>query len=239
MKTSAANPLDPAYRDPLKAQLNSTEQPVKRIGVFFATREGHTKRIAEQVAADLRKLGFNVDLHDVRQPIRFSSGNYCAAVLAASVHGGIHETEMVRFVKQHRSELERVPTAFLSVSLSEAGAERRATTPVEHTRFATDVNQMLCKFINETKWAPTHVMPVAGALLYTHYNFLLRLIMRSIAKRAGASTDASQDYVYTDWAELDKLVNDFAADIRVAPVTAPSSRGRTQTASPARAGIHA
>lgn len=219
MSLSPYNPLGPAhYSD--KAEQQSPSQPLKRVGVFFTTREGHTLRIAGRIAADLRILGFDVDLLAVRRRLPFSLSNYSAAVLAASVHAGNHEKEMVRFVKDHRAELERITTAFLSVTLSEAGAERRDATPTEHARFARDVDKMFRKFFDETKWRPTLAKPVAGALLYTHYNFLVRLIMRGIARKAGAETDTSRDYVYTDWVKLDKLAADFAEEIQGPPAPA-------------------
>ena len=37
-----------------------------RAAVFFATREGQTRKIAERIAADLRARDVDVDIHDVR-----------------------------------------------------------------------------------------------------------------------------------------------------------------------------
>jgi len=220
MNSSTFYPLGPAHYSSHAFGLERINPPFKRVGVFFATREGHTERIAERIAADLRILGFDVDVLPVRRPLPFSLNNYSAAVLAASVHGGSHEREMVRFVKDHREELDGMTTAFLSITLSEAGAEMGDKTPAQHTQFVQDVDRMLAKFFNETKWLPTTSKPVAGALLYTHYNFLLRLIMRQIAKKAGAATDTSRDYVYTDWVGLDKFVDDLAEEIRRSPAAA-------------------
>ena len=229
MSSSPFNPLGPAHYSSREPELKPTNQPPIRIGVFFATREGHTQRISERIAADLRTLGFDVDLLAVRHPLPFSLSNYSAAVLAASVHAGSHEKEMVQFVKDHRSELERITTAFLSVTLSEAGAERRDATPIEHAQFVVDVDRMLGKFFKETQWHPTLAKPVAGALLYTHYNFLVRLIMRRIAKKAGGATDTSREYVYTDWVGLDKFVDDLAEEIQGSPATAAQAGMGTQT----------
>ena len=47
--------------------------------------------------------------------------------------------------------------------------------------------------------------------MYTKYNFLVRLVMKYIAKSEGASTDVSRDHVYTDWAALDILADDVTA----------------------------
>ncbi len=238
MSSSPFNPLGPAHYSSQNPELQPPSQPPKRVGVFFATREGHTQRIAERIAADLRILGFDVDLLAVRRPLPFSLSNYSAAVLAASVHAGSHEKEMVQFVKDHRSELERITTAFLSVTLSEAGAERRDATPIEHAQFVLDVDRMLGKFFNETQWLPTLSKPVAGALLYTRYNFLIRLIMRKIAKKAGAATDTSRDYVYTDWVGLDKFVDDLVEEIQRSPAPAAQAGATVKTASGSEAPGH-
>jgi menaquinone-dependent protoporphyrinogen oxidase len=237
--SSPFKPIGPAHYDPEKSDPKSVDQAAKRVGVFYATREGHTLRIAERIVGDLRTLGFDVDLLEVRRPLPYSLNNYSAAVLAASVHAGSHEKEMVQFVKDHRSELELMMTAFLSVTLSEAGAEMRDKSLVEHARFVQDVDKMLSKFFNDTKWRPTLVKPVAGALLYTQYNFLVRLIMRRIARKAGAATDTLHDYVYTDWVGLDKFVNDLAAEIRGTAVADSQARRGLQIIRPERKARHA
>jgi menaquinone-dependent protoporphyrinogen oxidase len=85
---------------------------------------------------------------------------------------------------------------------------------------------MLERFYVQTNWHPTVAKPVAGALLFTHYNFLVRMIMKRIARKAGAATDTSRDYVYTDWLGLDRFASELATEIRGAPVvTATVERG--------------
>jgi len=234
----SSSPFQPPSLDHYSSRKNERQtpgQPPKRIAVFFATREGHTERIAERIAEDLRILGFDVDLETVRHPLPFSLRDYSAAVLAASVHRGNHEKEMVQFVKDHRLELEKMTTAFLSVTLSEAGAEGLDATPKEHAEFVRDVDMMLGKFFKETKWHPTLTKPVAGALLYTRYNYLVRIIMRTIAKKAGAATDTSRDYDYTDWVGLDKFVDELAEKIQRAPAAAPQVDAHLKTSSGAEA----
>jgi menaquinone-dependent protoporphyrinogen oxidase len=238
MSTSSFNPLGPAHFSASARQVEHEKHPAKRVAVFYATKEGHTKEIAELVTIDLRKAGFDVDLHDVRLAFPFDMKLYSAAVLAASVHGEKHEKEMIQFVKNHRAELERMPTAFLSVTLSEVGAEKKDATPAEHIQFVADVNKMLDRFFEETEWRPTYVKPVAGALSYSKYNFFIRFIMRRIARKQGAGTDVSRDYDYTNWIELDKFVEDLAARIRLAAgPPSPSGKGtNSQTRTVSRRG---
>jgi menaquinone-dependent protoporphyrinogen oxidase len=185
---------------------------MKPVGIFYATREGHTQRIAEHVAANLRGHGLEVQMENLLHDPRLEMSRYAAAILAASVHAGQHESEMVRFVKQHADELTKLPAAFLSVTLSEAGAERRNATPEEHARFASDVQHMLDHFFERTGWRPKSVKPVAGALLYSKYNFLVRFVMKRIARKSGAATDTSHDYEYTDWIALDRFIDQFACE---------------------------
>jgi menaquinone-dependent protoporphyrinogen oxidase len=178
--------------------------------VLYATREGHTRAIAQHVAELLRARGQPVQLLDARavtEPIRVA--DYGAAVLAASVHAGSHEREMVRFVRAHCRELERLPSAFISVSLTEAGAEDRDRTEAQRAEASEYVEKMIQKFFDDTGWHPTHVKPVAGALLYTQYGRLLRFIMKHIVAGQGGSTDTTRDHEYTDWASLDRFVDEF------------------------------
>ncbi len=181
--------------------------------VLYATRQGHTRRIAEQVVESMRAREVPAESIDAAcLPPRFSLSAYSSAILIASVHRGRHEPEMTKFVKLHRAELERIPSAFLSVSLSEAGAEDLSAPSGYRAKAAADVDRMIDSFLAETGWHPARIKAVAGALLYTKYNFLLRLLMKRIARQAGASTDTAKDREYTDWADLDQFVDGFTQD---------------------------
>ena len=181
-----------------------------RAAVFYATREGQTRRIADRVATDLRARGVDVDIHNVKTlgaPVDWSL--YGPVVVAASVHIGHHEKEMVAFVRQYRGELTRLRAAFLSVTLSEAGAEDVRATAERRRQSAADVQRMIEVFVRETGWQPAHVLPVAGALAYSQYNFLIKFVMRRIARKAGAPTDTSRDYELTDWSAVDRFVGEL------------------------------
>jgi menaquinone-dependent protoporphyrinogen oxidase len=183
---------------------------VKQIAIVFATREGHTRDIAAHLAAVLRSHAAVPVLVDPRHPEPGFSLDDCAAVLlAASVHAGHVEREMVRFVREHRAALDRLPHALLIVSLSEAGVERQDATPAEHARFVADVAKLDTQFARDTGWTPRRVEHVAGALAYSRYHWLVRRLMRRIACASGGSTDTSTDHDYTDWQALDRFIEDF------------------------------
>lgn len=178
--------------------------------VVYATREGQTRRIAEHLAATIRARGSAADVINAGElPSAFSLDVYAAAIVAASVHLGKHEPEMTAFVQRYRAALEGMRTVFLSVSLSEAGAEDPNAPPDRRVIAAADVQRMIDQFLSETGWHPSRIQAVAGALMYTKYNFLVRFVMKRIAQGAGASTDTSQDHELTDWAALDRLVDEL------------------------------
>lgn len=151
----------------------------------------------------------------------FSPERHAAALLAASVHRGFHEPEMIAFVKRHRDELESVPCAFVSVSLSEATVEDEARDPEVRREAGDDVREMLKAFFESTGWHPGWAKPVAGALPYSRYGVFKRFLMKQIAGRAGGPTDTSRDYEFTDWVALDRFIDEFAAALKAeaAPAT--------------------
>ena len=196
---------------------------MKPIGVFYATREGHTRRIAGHVAGRLRELGFEPDVRNVRNEAdRVSLANYDGAMLLASLHIGTHEREMIAFARRHRAELEAMPSAMISVSLAEAGVERSGATPERRAKSAGEVQQTIDRFRSQTGWRPELTKPVAGALLYTKYNFFLRFVMKQIARMNGGDTDTSHDYEYTNWQALDRFVEQFAAELEPKRSTTPA-----------------
>jgi menaquinone-dependent protoporphyrinogen oxidase len=187
---------------------------MKPILFVYATREGQTRRITEHLAAEVRARGETAQVLDARVArTAFVPTVYSAVVLAASVHAGKHEREMLIFVREQKESLEKLPTAFLSVSLAEAGAEDLGAPPEARARSRSEVEDAIGAFFTSAGWHPSRVMPVAGALLYTKYNFLVRFVMKQIVKTKGGSTDTSHDHEYTDWAALDRFVGDLLHEL--------------------------
>lgn len=211
---------------------------MKPFVVLYATREGQTRRIAEHVAELLAARGHAAKLRDVRdigeQREPFEMGLYRGAILAASVHTGKHEPEMIAFVKRHRAELDAMPTAFLSVSLAAAGAADTEHSPVARAKAARDCWSVVEKLVAETGWRPGRVEHVAGALAYSKYNFLVRFVMKRIAKSESMPTDTSRDYEMTDWKALDLFVDELLGET-LAPGMSPGVQS-VAPSPPTRAG---
>jgi menaquinone-dependent protoporphyrinogen oxidase len=189
---------------------------MKPVLLLFATREGHTHRIVEHILTRLNAQGLSGDIVDsAHLPEKMDLQHYCAAFICGSVHAGKHEREIVNFVKRRRPQLERMPAVFLSVSLSEAGVELPTASPAQRAQASADVEQMVNEFLKETGWRPARIKAIAGALLYTKYNFMLRFLMKRIAEQAGGDTDTSKDYEYTDWKALDLFIDQSVKSLQL------------------------
>ncbi|HTI39654.1 MAG TPA: flavodoxin domain-containing protein [Vicinamibacterales bacterium] len=186
-----------------------------RAGIFYATRQGQTRKIVERIAQGLRKFGVEAEFCDVRTmraPVEWA--RYRMVWVAASVHAGHHEREMIRFVRRYRDDLQRLHAVFVSVTLSEAGAEDLRAPADRRAQAARDARRMIDVFVTETGWKPACCFPVAGALAYTRYNWVIRKIMARIARQQGASTDTSVDHEFTNWPLLDRYVADVVSVTR-------------------------
>ncbi len=181
----------------------------KRVLVIFGTTEGHTGKIANHVGAFLRDCGHTADVFDATElPTDLEVNSYDAYILAGSLHMGEHQPGLVSFALKHVNRFRYAPTAFLSVSLSAAHSDEKAVA---------STTKCIDRFLDETGWRPTMTTPVAGALMYSKYNFLVKMMMRKIAKKEGGPTDTSCDHELTDWVALDRFLGDFL-DHHAAPL---------------------
>lgn len=159
--------------------------------LLYGTTEGQTAKIAQHVASVGSSLGHAVDVrHAAELEPEFSIERYAAAILGASVHEGRHQAYLVAVARAHAAWLAQHPSAFFSVCLAMASSD-----PQEQA--AADA--LIDRFAERTGWAPAHRAAFAGALRYSQYNWLKRMVMKQIAKKEGGSTDTSRDHEYTDW----------------------------------------
>lgn len=193
-----------------------------RVLMLYGTTDGHTRKIATAVAETLRAERCDVavvDANDVTPDIR--PEEFDGVLVAASVHAGGYQRPVARWLRAYAAQLNRMPTAFLSVCLGIL--ERRPEVQRE-------VYEIMRRFERETGWQPTTDKVVAGALLYRNYGLIKRWIMRRIVAKGGGETDTSKNYEYTDWENLRAFARDFArrhlgAMQEVALTASPTSSG--------------
>jgi menaquinone-dependent protoporphyrinogen oxidase len=176
------------------------------VPVLFASTEGQTALIAIRLAAVLHEHGLDSEAIDVSTPqaqaIDWSRVH--GALVGASLHMGRHQNAAARFVHEHAADLNAVPSAFFSVSL--AAASKNPDEVAEAERIAR-------AFPAAHGWKPSLILSVAGRLAYREYNFLVRFLIKRIAKKEGGPTDTSRDHELTDWDEVDRLGREMAAAI--------------------------
>ena len=174
--------------------------------VVYASRSGQTRRLAEGIADRIRTLGHEVQTQDVRTEALPMLERYAGVILAASVHLGHHEREMVKFVRSRRGELGGVPTVFFSVSLTEATAEDVHRPDEERLEARRAVSKVLEDFVLETGWRPQRAVPIAGALADEGHGPLTRLLLRAVARQT-LLDDVVREVTFTDRAALNREVD--------------------------------
>jgi menaquinone-dependent protoporphyrinogen oxidase len=172
-----------------------------RVLIPYGTSEGQTARIADYLADVLRDQGHEAFPVDIKRSGTPDPAGYDAVIVGASVRMGKHQSCVRDFVRKHRGTLERLPSAFFSVSLAAHDSTQAARD---------EVDGYIEKFVQHTGWRPRKVGRFAGALLYTKYGFFTRWMMKKIARAKGSpDTDTSRDYVYTDWESVKRFGEEF------------------------------
>ena len=184
----------------------------KPVAVLYGASASHARMISQRVEDDLREHGYPTESHNLQDLAGFDFSRCVAAVLLAPVPMSDDEKALVDFVKVHHSALERLPAAFITLARGEVGAERREDAQERHARLVDDTRKLLDRFFSETGWSPARVHPLAGAVSYTRYHFLVRWAMKLLAGKSGPTPDPSRE----DWAAVDDFVNDFVQEIRAA-----------------------
>lgn len=170
--------------------------------VIYGTGEGQTAKIAERIAVAISERGHETSAIDVRDPPEsFTLEAYDAVIVGASIHVGKHQETVRDFVTDNLDTLSAMPTAFFQVSLSSATEAKReeAAGYVE-------------SFLAETGWHPDRIGQFGGALRFSEYGFLKRLMMKRIAKDLlTEEREPNDDAEFTDWDAVDAFAADVAA----------------------------
>lgn len=160
--------------------------------IVYATTEGHTRDIAEFLRDEAEKEGLVAALFDatVTPP---DPDEYDSVIIASSMHAGKYQLSIQDYVRANHNTLNNMKSLFMSVSLAAAADEPESWQ---------ELKEQTSQFLIETGWKPDIIEYVAGALLYTRYDFFKRFTMRLIQKRSGGDIDTSTDHVYTDWDQV-------------------------------------
>ncbi len=170
--------------------------------IAYSTAEGQTRKVAEAMASALAEQGYRSDVVDVGseraaqvQPF------YSAVIVGGSVHMGHHAPELARFLRDNAGWLASVPLALFSVSLTAAREDPASEATTAH---------MIEDLLKGTGLAPARSCRIAGALRYSEYGPVKRMVVRSVAKATGAPVD--EDAEFTDWEDVRRFAVEFVSD---------------------------
>jgi menaquinone-dependent protoporphyrinogen oxidase len=169
----------------------------------YGTRYGQTAKIAAYVADRLRASDDTVMLVNADMLSRdFSLSKFDVVIVGGSIIRGRHQRSIQRFVQAHCDQLNRMPTAFFSVSGSAASASEAGRA---------EARRMLLTFLTDTGWHPAVTQTIGGAMAFTKYNPVLRWFLKRVSMKEGGPTDTSRDHELTDWTQVDRFADDSAA----------------------------
>ena len=185
-----------------------------RILVVYGTRQGHTAHLAARIADGLRAAGHDVEVRDLHESWPFPVG-YDAIVVGASVHARGFEKEVISWATQSADDLLRLPNAFFSVSLTAANHDEKSKA---------ELDSIIHDFVTHTGWRPQHIAEFAGELAYSKYNWLLKRVMRWIARHGsgGQYQDMSHDYDLTDYEAVDAFTKQLAENLTTTKPVSPT-----------------
>jgi menaquinone-dependent protoporphyrinogen oxidase len=177
-----------------------------RILVIYGTAYGQTERIARRIDR-LRSRGHGVCMHKGDcLPKHLRLEDYDAVVVAASIIRGRHQRYIRDFARRHYEDLNRMRSAFVSVSGSAQGSPDQARRYID-------------EFVQQTGWNPRFPASFAGAMAYTQYGPLLRWVTKFMSKRRGGPTDTSRDHEFTDWQAVDRYAERLAKAMPPSPAS--------------------
>ena len=178
--------------------------------IVYGTTEGQTRKIVTRIGDWIRASGDQVQVVDsANLPEDLHVDKFDAYIVAGSLHMEKHQSSLVHFVKDHHERLTSVPSAFLSVSL---------TAIMKDDKSVSEAQSAIGKFIEQTGWIPKKHLCVAGALMFTEYDWMKRMLMKMIAQKEGINADTSVDHEFTDWVQLEQFIREFVASVAEIPV---------------------
>ena len=183
--------------------------------VCYGTGEGQTAKVADRIGEALTERGHDLTVVDAAdRPSDLSVADFDAVLVGSSIHMGTQESTVRSFAEDNRDALAARPSGFFQVSLSSA---------VEDPEGQAEAAKYVEDLIAETDFHPDRIGLFGGALRYSKYGFLKRLMLKRIAKDATGDTDTSRDYEYTDWDEVEAFADDFAAFVEGRLATEPAA----------------
>lgn len=174
-----------------------------RILILFSSRFGQTRKIAERLAAQLTVSGARCTLINFADLDNraVSLSDFDKVLIGASIRYGHFAPVVKRWTDDHADALNRLPTAFFSVSI--LATKPHKSTPQTHSYTR--------KFLQKSSWRPQLVGVFAGELVYAKYNLADRYMMKLVMALNGGETRLNAQVEFTNWTQVQAFGERFIA----------------------------
>jgi len=172
----------------------------RKLLVVFVSRYGQTEKIARRIGAIAQEQGVDAEVLPVGAEAEAALTDATDVVVAGAIYFSRHDRLLARFVRDTLVLLLKRHAAFVTVC---GAADDRKIS-----------DGFVSRFLTKASWTPDATAIFAGATSFTRYGWLIRFMMRRIARSHGAGADTSRDYEYTDWTAVETFARAFVAEDR-------------------------
>lgn len=170
---------------------------IKAVLVLYFSRGGHTAKISEAIASEIRQQGHNCDVINILDGKEIHWSKYDLVAFGAPVLYGTYDKSVFRFLSQNHQSLSAKPNSFFCVNVVARNPEKR--TP--------ENNKYLQKFLMLSPWQPNDVKIIPGIVNYPAWPWYDRLAIQLIMKMTNGPTDSKAVIDYTDWNDVKVYAN--------------------------------
>jgi len=172
------------------------------ISLYYASHDGHARRIAARIETRLRETGCAVAATDLteRQPDAAEIAAAGVVAVVAAIRYGYHLPPARAMVQTHRALLAAKPLAVISVNLTARKPEKRSLERCVYLR----------KWMARMRLKPAVAAAVAGMLDYPRYGRFDRFMIRLIMTLTKGPTDPTLTIEFTDWDQVDGLAAEIS-----------------------------
>jgi menaquinone-dependent protoporphyrinogen oxidase len=153
----------------------------RHILITYATRAGSTVEVANVISEVLVSRNFMVDIKPVKA--KPSLIGYGAIVLGSAIHMGAWLPEMVEFIWENKSRLNKIPTAIFTVHILNTDEETNSRAARE--TYISPIHEMI---------SPLHEAFFAGKVDFSTLAIPDRVIARAVQPKIGVHSGDFRDW---------------------------------------------
>ncbi len=170
--------------------------------LFYATRDGQSRRIAERIAERLAECEIDTLPKDlgVMQPPQATLESAGLVVMVAAIRYGKILPEARDFLAAYQKLQRKPKLVFLVVNLTSRKPGKETPEGSVYIR----------KAIKQYELAPAYARAIPGRLDYKRYTWRDRQLIRFIMFLTGGPTDLKTSIEYTPWDVVDDIAHKIA-----------------------------